>query len=82
MLVEKTRRKIEGRRTSYPPHLAGTRRFRSRDGARDGAAQKISRSGDTSTHSLHAQKIIGLYNVLHFEGGAAKTPHPALIAPR
>jgi hypothetical protein len=39
--------------------------------ARIGAAQKISRSGDTSTYSMRVQKIIGLYKALRFEGGAA-----------
>jgi hypothetical protein len=67
MLVRKSRRKIEGGRTSYPPHSGGTRRFTPRIGARYGATEKICRRSDTSAWSFRVQKIIGLYNALPFE---------------
>jgi hypothetical protein len=71
MLVAKSRRKIEGRQTGYPPQFEGTPRLPATTRARIGAAQKMSRSGDTSTYSMRVQKIIGLYKALRFEGGAA-----------
>jgi hypothetical protein len=48
MLVAKSRRKIEGRQTGYPPQFERTPRFPVAAGAALGAEQKISESVDTS----------------------------------